>query len=304
MASYEPTTPPRYEPTTPPQFSDSQSKSEDVDNAATQYGAPSVQLEFDSSPAKASTACKDDVSSASLVVDKEAEARAKIVSVISIIVSIIVGIFGIIVGLGGGALAVIGLAGETLLDAISSGMVLWRYKKAKVRQDENEEAALQRLETRAVERERRFTLYIGIMFIAFAVVLLLTSLVHLNHQWTKEEAEERAANYTFAVSWPALVVFTVLAVVKFRLAEQLQSKTLRQDAICTVFGGVLALITGIASTCENLLSNEDDDNDAFGIVDPLASVVISLLILGEGIRTVYHNSLFVRKLCNQYAESN
>jgi divalent metal cation (Fe/Co/Zn/Cd) transporter len=219
------------------------------------------------------------------------ESSAKLVSWISIIISLIVGGAGIGVGLQGGALAVVGLAGETLLDAVSSTMVLWRYKKGKAREFKDAEEAQRRMEDRDNERERRFTLIIGVAFVVFATLLLISSLVHLTHQWTSEEAEETSATDSLFVAWPAFFIFIVLAVWKFRLAEQLQSKTLRQDAICTVFGAVLALITGIASTCEKLLVTEgDDDKDAFGIVDPLASILIAVLVGGEGMRAIYHNA--------------
>jgi len=221
----------------------------------------------------------------------ELEKKAKLVSYVSIVISIIVGGAGIAVGLQGGALAVVGLAGETLLDGVSSVMVIWRYKKGKSRQYKDAEEAQRRIEERDNERERRFTLVIGIGFLVFAILLLTSALVHLLHQWASEEAEETSATDSLFVAWPALFIFMVLAHMKFRLADQLQSKTLRQDAICTLFGAVLALITGIASTVEKVMVGEnEDDTSAFGVVDPIASIIIAVLVGGEGLRAIYHNA--------------
>lgn len=219
------------------------------------------------------------------------EYKAKLVSYISIVISVIVGGAGIAVGLQGGALAVVGLAGETLLDGVSSLMVIWRYKKGKSRRFKDAEEAQRRIEERDSERERRFTLVIGIGFVAFAVVLCSASLAHLFHQWASDDAEEASATDSLYVAWPAFVIFIVLAVIKFDLATKLQSKTLRQDAICTAFGAVLALITGIASTCEKIMVDEKPgDESAFTVVDPMASILISLLVGGEGMRAISHNA--------------
>jgi len=279
---------------------------------ATTFGSPSVQLDFDSD-GKIHISHK-----ATEPTDEDAIRRAKLVSALSIAISIVVGVSGIGIGIGGGALAIVGLAGETLLDAVSSVMVIWRYKKPKLRPNETEEQARVRLHARAVDRERRFTLIIGIGFVLFAVLLLPISVshlnhrwkresieekdadysfvvsipAHLNHRWKRESIEEKAADYSFVVSIPACVSFISLAFVKFKLAIELESKTMRQDAICTIFGAALALITGMASLLEHALASKGDDKDAFGIVDPIVSMIIATLILGEGLRTVYHNSLF------------
>lgn len=220
---------------------------------------------------------------------------AQVVSVASIIVSLIVGVSGILVGIAGGALAVIGLAGETLLDAVSSLMVLWRFKKGKRRHYESEEDALRRIEARNLERERKFTLVIGICFVVFAVMLLPLAMYHFHHQWVSEAEEEKAASNSFFVSWPAFIIFAAFAQVKFNLAKKLDSKTLRQDAICTVFGAVLALISGLASSAENLLAGESEDAAAFEYVDPIASALIAVLILCEGSRTVFENALYFQQ---------
>lgn len=150
---------------------------------------------------------------------------------------------------------------------------------------------MRRLHARALERERQFTLAIGIGFIAFAVMLLIASVWHLLHQWASEEEEERAVSNSLFVAWPSFFIFSYLAHVKFQLAAALESKTFKQDAICTIFGAMLAFITGLASTAERALASIGDSKDAFGVVDPLASCLIGLLICGEGMRTVFHNSL-------------
>ena len=43
-----------------------------------------------------------------------------------------------------------------------------------------------------------------------------------------------------------------------------------------MFGAFLALITGLASTAENALVGGGDDQDAFAVVDPLASCLIAV----------------------------
>lgn len=219
--------------------------------------------------------------------------RAKAVSWTSIALSVVIGVAGLAVGLEDGALAIAGLGGETLLDAISSIMVLWRFKKGKARTFQDEQEAEERKAARDALRERHSALGIGGGFVAFAALLLALAATHVHLLFfldaAVEEKELKGVNMTLFIAWPSFVLFVVLALLKWRLARQLDSLVLRQDALCTAFGAFLAVVTAIAATIEEVLDEKAEGNLAFGLIDPLVSGFIAVLMMAEGVRTLRHN---------------
>lgn len=219
--------------------------------------------------------------------------QAKMVSWMSLVVSLLVGVVGLSTGLRDGALAILGLGGETLLDAVSSAMVLWRFKTAKPRHFQDAEEAARRKARRDELRERRSSLGIGWAFVCFAIFLLLLAAQHVVVAGTEKPEdvalEEEGANIAAILSWPCIVLFGAMAWFKHHLAAQLQSEVLKQDAVCSAFGAVLALITGVAGVLEEIFTRSGSDSLAFGLVDPVASSCIAILILREGVHTIRNN---------------
>lgn len=219
--------------------------------------------------------------------------QAKLVSQVSILISLLVGFIGVSTFLRDKDLSMLGLGGESLLDAISSALVLWRFKTPKGRTFEDAVAAAEFKALRNARRERRSALGIGVAFIALAVLLFTLS---AKHMWEAGEAtpdellyEEDGMGTGLMVAVPSIGVFALLAWYKDFLSEELNSEVLKQDAKCTAFGAVLALITAASALLEELFSHSDMDSVAFGLVDPLAAGCIAALIFRDGAHTIREN---------------
>eukprot|EP00927_Polykrikos_kofoidii_P077428 TRINITY_DN74365_c0_g1_i1.p1 TRINITY_DN74365_c0_g1~~TRINITY_DN74365_c0_g1_i1.p1 ORF type:complete len:307 (-),score=59.17 TRINITY_DN74365_c0_g1_i1:88-1008(-) len=225
--------------------------------------------------------------------EKQLIQRAKEISYFSIVVSALIGFTGLAIGLRDGALAILGLGGETLLDGVSSAMVLWRFKRPKTREFQDEEEARARKESRDALREQKSAIGIGIGFVLFGVFLFVTSVYQIvfKHVLAPDtiESEREGANLSTLVALPSFFLLVGLGGLKWRLGRMLDSLVLRQDAICSAFGALLSLITGLAGYIEEALDHAGQDSAAFGVIDPTASALISLLIFGEGVRTIRHN---------------
>lgn len=219
--------------------------------------------------------------------NSRAELKAKVVSIISIIISLVVGVRMVTIGISGGALAVFGLAGESLLDVLVSILVIWRYRKGDVAEDGDVGEAKLLLQKLDFQREYRATMAIGVSFFIFAVALFLIGLVHLFHEWSDSEKERQATRDTLVMVWPALVVYVILSILKVRLANGLDSRTLRQSAVSTMFEAMISCVLGLASLLELFLAtHEDDDMGAYTVIDPVTSFFIAAFICGQGLLMV------------------
>jgi len=229
---------------------------------------------------------RDETSDAELVLS------ARKVSMLSILASLVLAILGFSIGLSENVLSVLGFGMEATLDGISSALVMWRFKTAKQRQFEDAQAAAVAKEARDARRERNSAIGIGATFAASALMLCGMSVWKL-FGWdpsTPEHSEEErsGAIYTSLLAWPSAVIFSVLAVWKFRLSRQLGSEVLRKDALCSVLGAMLALICAIAALLEEVV---EGNPKAMAIVDATASFGIAMILLFEGVRTLKHNLL-------------
>merc|ERR1712039_713337 len=128
----------------------------------------------------------------------------------------------------------------------------------------------------------------------FPFVLVVIALLHLFGEWADEAAEREAAAETTLVAWPAFVIFGLLACLKFRLAKDLESSTLRQDAVASLFGAILSLMSGMSSMLELALVGAGDSYDAFGVVDPVVTLVMCTMMMAEGVRVVREHSPYAR----------
>lgn len=217
--------------------------------------------------------------------------RARCVSILSVAASIIVAILGLGIGIAEEALTLVGFGGEALLDSLSSGLVLWRFKRPKKRTYLDAEAELQSKLDRDERRERNSSIFIAVVFVFYAFVLLISSGCKWWY-WDPETAEhsqeERAAAlYGSLLAWPCAVIFGSLSVVKWRLARALSSKVLREDAICSILGAVLALVCAIAALVEEALEGDADGLEQIMMVDVSFTCLIAIILLFEGAHTLY-----------------
>lgn len=80
------------------------------------------------------------------------------------------------------------------------------------------------------------------------------------------------------------LINSTLGYIKYEFSLQLQSSTLYKDAICSLIGSVMCVIVIFAAFFEYL-----EVPDAW-MMDPLAALLIALILLGEGVKTLRENS--------------
>jgi len=74
--------------------------------------------------------------------------------------------------------------------------------------------------------------------------------------------------------------------VKFSLATELQSQVLRKDALCSALGALLAFISAVAATIEEI---NWESPGIIELVDIIAGNIIAMILCLEGVRTLQHN---------------
>ncbi|PHJ24878.1 transmembrane protein [Cystoisospora suis] len=163
-------------------------------------------------------------------------------------------------------------------------------------------------------REKYSSMFVGFLFILLAVwvggqasyTLLVNNKgsaasIGLNEQFAQRQSMFRVALYTCLICWPSAVVFGVLAVVKFNLAARLRSEVMGKDAMCSAFGVALSLVAGIVGfvglgdvglgrAAREGTSNAPANRVNTAVYDASAAILIGVLMLVEGIRTVHENS--------------
>merc|ERR1711924_369484 len=143
---------------------------------------------------------------------------------------------------------------------------------------------------RAAKRERKSSIGIGITLVLLAGFLIVSAAWKLSTwdahdpEHVREEKDE-AVMGTLLV-WISSVFFAGLAAMKLRLASKLESQVLQKDGMCSLLGAVLGVVVGITDLIA--LANQDDP-ESLALVDPAAGIVIALILLFEGCRTLYHN---------------
>jgi len=215
---------------------------------------------------------------------------ARRISVVSLTASLLVASLAIALGVSESALSLVGFGGELILDGISSTFVLWRFKHPKQRQFTETSVELSKRLARDARRERNGSIGIGLTFLLLAC-FLFTSAVWKFLWWdvndSEHQREERAAAiYSSVLVWISAMLFGGLAVMKFQLAEVLQSQVLQKDALCSVLGALLGVIVGVTDI---VAFGAQDDPESLAMADPMAGIIIAVILFLEGCRTLWHN---------------
>jgi divalent metal cation (Fe/Co/Zn/Cd) transporter len=190
----------------------------------------------------------------------------------------LIGFGAVVVGFLYNVVALLGLGFESLLDMLSSILVLWRFKKAKTRAFGTMEEAEAKKVSRDRVRESNSLKFMAATFAILGLVLVFKGMHKLFAEHTVEGAElEIGAETTLILSWPAAVGFAALAVEKYRLATELESAVVMKDCMCTVGSTVLAAVTGVAGIIEDF---------GFASADPVAAVLVGVFMLVEAARAV------------------
>lgn len=214
--------------------------------------------------------------------EEELVYQIKGVSWLSVFASIVIAIFSFSIGINDGVLSLVGLGLEMVLDAISSLLVLWRFKNPKKKKFTDVEAALAKKLQRDALRERNSTIGIMIVFIVFGFALAVKSLIKLTHGHPADRDEdylETGAVYSVWITACAAIVFGVLTIAKYELARRSGSTVLMKDAICSALGVILSLVVFFCSLFEE---------EGFWYADPVAALVIALMMFVEAFRTWRH----------------
>lgn len=142
---------------------------------------------------------------------------------------------------------------------------------------------------RYLRYERSATMSLGTIFVGIGVLLLFAAVMKL---MTQSEDVSSPEDYAEAnsrallcglISWPCLVVFSLFASVKHRLAKSLTSEVLQRDALCSAVAASLSLICGIAALIQEA---SDGTERPVATVDAIASGAIAVVLMTEGVRTV------------------
>jgi divalent metal cation (Fe/Co/Zn/Cd) transporter len=187
--------------------------------------------------------------------------RALRLSALSIVWSGVVGSIATYAALASGSLSLLGFGVDAVIDSVASMVLIWRFR-AETRNPEQAE----RVEHMA---ER----VVGLALIALALYLVVGAIRSLAGQTHPE-----SSILSLVLLLASAVVLPPLAIVKNRVAAQLQSGALRLDSILTAVAAVLAAIS-LAS----LASSE-----AFGFwwADAIGALVVAGIIAREGIGSI------------------
>ncbi|PFH34314.1 hypothetical protein BESB_074660 [Besnoitia besnoiti] len=166
-------------------------------------------------------------------------------------------------------------------------------------------------------RERRSSMAVGCLFVGLAIWVSVQALFDLvatraprghavpqaeqAHQFSQElSTEYRSALLTCVLCWPSALIFGALALAKFDLAARLRSQVLGRDAMCSAFGVALSLVAGIVNFIAlariGYSSGSPHREPAAAVstrdltsYDAVAALVIGVLMLLEGVRTIATN---------------
>eukprot|EP00917_Polyrhabdina_sp_WS-2016_P024006 GHVP01052016.1.p1 GENE.GHVP01052016.1~~GHVP01052016.1.p1 ORF type:complete len:352 (+),score=54.29 GHVP01052016.1:19-1074(+) len=212
---------------------------------------------------------------------------AQILSIVGIILTFCQGIIAVSLGLSWSIVSVTAMGAQPLIDLVSSILVYWRFRGAAVRHP----SKMDRM-TRLAEayKERRSLIGVGVVLIIVGLWVVVWSLLKLTgivaeasiwHQW-------KQITMTMWIAWPSVLVFGAIAVLKISVSRKLHSTVVAKDAMCTVFGVAMALITGICAAIDYSNWTETAAH-ASGNGDSVAGLFISLIVMVEGTRTIVKN---------------
>jgi len=155
---------------------------------------------------------------------------------------------------------------ENCLDFLSSAVVLWRfYKPGKT------EERIELLK----KREKRASVAISIIIFFLGIAVAIMAMV----DFTEPNVDHGDHNSLLLFSGVSFLVFSVLTVMKFKMATALDSRSLRKDGICSLVGTILSF--ALMLTTLITLGNE-----SLWWIDPLIAIICGMACLVFGLRSV------------------
>lgn len=189
--------------------------------------------------------------------------RAIFLSWCTIIYNIIEGVISIFFGISDGAISLAGFGGDSLIEVASASFVLWRFK--------GDTSSAKYV---PIERERKATFGIGILFILLAAVTIASALHQLYFQ-----GHPTTTVPGILISSLSLSFMFFLWKAKKNVAIELNSAAISKDADCSMACIKLSTVLLVGSGLYFFAPS-------FWWADSIAALVIAIFILKEGIETV------------------
>eukprot|EP00047_Mylnosiga_fluctuans_P010953 m.18852 g.18852 ORF g.18852 m.18852 type:complete len:539 (-) comp3377_c0_seq1:95-1711(-) len=200
---------------------------------------------------------------------------ARALAFISIFWNILEGASAIYAGVADFQLSVLVYGIQSIIEVVSAALVWWRLSRGAALKDK---AAL-------VARERKALRTIGVLFVVLALCVVAGAVI--------EFVRHDGPSDTFLgllVSSIAAAAMLVLYLLKVRAARHLDSRILREDAMCSKYCCMLAMIVITASLINMLQGRIDDVCSSsacnFWWVDGAFATAIALWIMRDGVRAV------------------
>jgi len=193
------------------------------------------------------------------------------ISVLSCGITAVASIIGFTVFAAAHSPAMLGFGMENLVDLASSGIVVWRFYIG------SKTTVTPEMEEKLDKREKRASILIAIVLFVLGVTVLSIAVQHL-----AEESHGSNNGLLIGLSLPSAVVFGLLALVKFRMANMLMSPSFRKDAICSMFGAILSGGVFIGTCIKSA-------NEGAWWIDGVIAVLVSLACMWIGLRTMLKN---------------
>lgn len=161
---------------------------------------------------------------------------------------------------------------ENCVDFISSAIVVWRFNRPGSDDDTERKAILE-------AREKRADVAISMILL----VLGFGSIIVAIHDFQKgrEEEEDQYLWALYYLAFFSLLVFGGMAMFKFRYADELKSKSLYKDGICSLIGASLAL-----SLFFNTVLSLSTDGLLWWL-DPAVAIIAGVGSLFYGLYSIY-----------------
>ena len=163
-----------------------------------------------------------------------------------------------------GSLSLIGFGVNAVVDSSVSSLLVWRFGVAHV----------------SGHAERLEHVALRLAGVAFTVIALYLFVQGTRSLVTSKHADTSLFGIVEAVA--ALAVLPYLAVAKYRLSQQLRSRTLRADSLLTASGIALAAVALIGLLLQRTTGSQS--------ADPIAALIIAAVLSWQGFRALRESS--------------
>ena len=157
---------------------------------------------------------------------------------------------------------------ENLVDFLSSAVVLWRFFAPSKLSPE--------LEQKLSRREQRASVAISFVLVLLGILVISAAA----NDFKKGAQEELNVAGAVVISFFSAPVFGVLAVLKFRYANRLDSPSLYKYGLCSLLGTILA----VALFFNTIII---ENNPSLEWIDPFVAMVAGFFAMFLGVQAIY-----------------